>query len=410
MSKSCYVEHCNKEVSSFCTTCEINKYMCTDHVGQHIIQAKSHQIEALFLSLSPIKLECFRSKMSLYISYISKVKSNLCNATETLHNLIESQHAKVLVKLEDLESKINSIINSSESGKICETELFDMISNVKIPEEAVIFKNIKGLNEEINIFYNQELFKNLSSENSIFLFSDSRRLVGIDLITLKSKVISEKKKIAAWPQCCKINDRTFFFNGGWGSEAVGCTDIFYIDENRFEPKPESYLRWGGACVNHKDKIYIFGGSPACSGQSDLSNYLDLETNQWNDICKLPKASYANTATVLDGQILITGMLLSGVYVYENDAYTQIVNINDEANKIIFERWVITGKSFYEKRSDESKEWVEIPTAYGWKGNYLYTSLIVRRDNYVYMMDNSNELQRFDIEKKKIKKIPLLPVS
>lgn len=372
----------------------------------------------------------FLRKIEKICEELVKMRENIVKKGDELCEIVRNLQKKSVNELLECEFELQAFAIRVEQNVSVNQDRARMIENFKLKVKRT-FLDLNLLKDEIpKVFEIDESIKNISnpfsrqtrrysneakmtkpllSPNSnpklITVKDYTSGLLSINLLTYHTTPLAYSPKI--YPYCCisKISESKYFINGGNdGEHTVGDTYLLDYNNKSYKTLPSSIARDGSGTVYMNERVYVFGGLRSKNDELQLAQYFDLKTSAWNEISPLPKPSGANTASLFNDCILITGYNLSNIYLLNSEIYLSLLKTKENSFKYIFEKWVIDSKTIYELEDLSNNLWTSFNIDKKINIGWLYSFTSVRYRKYIYFLDDINGLMRLHTSEKKLELI------
>ena len=339
-----------------------------------------------------------------YEEYLQNLAKDLISCTNQLIIQINMILRQNLQKIFTQQNNIsNSVYMNALKNKSMDKNLVDFLLSNWFKDQKYDLSKITNIINELNGAFNIDI--NSFNKQSHFdcdeiIFTKDITNGGIwciGLNTLKQEYLDYAPRIGLFSHACKIDKENYFFHGGYiSSKYSGKACKINLKQKTFESFPDGPVKNNAASVLKNNKIYIFGGYNG----SDLASCetFDLKTKQWGLIQNLPKSSRVMMASLCwNNNIILSGYFLSCLYMYNDLVFAKILNLPVNINKIVVENWIFVDKTLYEY--EEIKDGLIIIWSIQNNGLWIYTAF--KKQYFIYFIDASNQLMRFNAKTRKI---------
>lgn len=375
----------------------------------HNPNSKSATLSPSTTTLSLTENSQLSDKIEKILNYLKKSREEIVKKTSIITQNLNQLSKTALNELLEYEFRLLTIQNAANKEKPVKIEELVEIQDFFIPKQ-VMNLNLEPILKELRkifVFNVADLGKPIAKkEYSDMICSRdySEGLISINLNTYEVNSLKFAPKIYPYSMVCRVSDNKIFINGGYdGSNAVTDTFIVDIQNKSYESLPCSVQRDAGGVVLKDNKVYVFGGIERKGVDLDICESFDLTTYEWTRLTPLPKESHANTASLNNDRILVTGFHFGNLLEYQENGFKELITLPGNCMKFIFENWIITSDELLEYNKESSK-WVRYffpsPLKFGW----LYTFSSTRLGKFIYFIDDLNGLLRIDTLEKKIDRI------
>lgn len=374
--------------------------------------------------------EFFLRRIEKICEELMKIKENIVKKGDELCEIVRNLQKKAVNEVLECEFELQAFAIRVEQNVSVNKERAKMIENFKlkigryfldlnkvkdeVPKIFEIDESIKAISNpfsrQTRRYSNEsKVIKPLLSPNSnpklVTVKDYTSGLLSINLLTYHTTPLEFSPKVYPYSNICKISESKYFINGGHNGEStISDTYLLDLSSKSYKSLPESVARDGSGTILMNDKVYIFGGLRNKNDELQLAQYFDLKTSTWNEISQLPKPSGANTASLVNDCILITGYNLSNVYLLNSEIYLVLLKLKENSFKYIFEKWVIDSKSIYELEDLSNNLWTSFSISPTITLGWLYSFTSVRYRKFIYFLDDVNGLMRLNTKEKKLELI------
>lgn len=372
-------------------------------------------------------------KIKTISKHLTSVKSQIVSTSKTLIEFIQSLEKKALNEVLEAEFELNSFLLKVEKKKPIDLDLFQRIEEIKL-EKIRESQNLDEIMENLqNAFKVSEELRNIAEtrkksvrsrksvdsshfvervneslnddEFLIFAKDYESGLVSVDFNSLKESKVGFGPKILPYHILCRISRSRYFISGGYdGEKSTNDSYIFDLGSKTCKKLKSSIERDGAGSVCKDNKVFIFGGIHTNIEDLQLCQYYDISLQTWHELCPLPKKSHANTATLIDDLVILTGFHLNGIYLFDGTSYTNLVSLQENSFKHLFGRWAIDGKTIYKSEDIRHNLWVSFNCEVQLKLGWLCCFSGFRNKKFIYFVEESNGILRLDTEQNKIEVI------
>ena len=408
MEKACFAKDCTREVETCCICRGKATYMCKKHIMKHISLPNEHAILSLLLvSLYPEQVPECLLKFSKTLKYIREVKATFIDHSNKIIKDIEEHTKKLLKIIRDTEKGLLELIGKVCIGKKVNKEQYEITQRLVIPDKVVDLARFDCICESLNTLYDFKLFEQegLVYECEMLISPRDKRaggLFSIDLTTFKSMPLNYAPIIGGGVQATRIDKDSYFFYGGRKYDYSGDIFILNLEKKYYQTYESSTKRAWGAAVYKNGKVHIFGGHDSSKYFSTCKTF-EIETKLWLNIASLPLVLQFPTAAICNNMIIVAGESSDKAYVYENDAFSPILNIPGDYTKMVCEGWIVSKSILYESQSIRNDKWAAYQIT--WNPSYFFMPTSFQKNQFIYFINgDSNDLWRIDTKLKTLAKI------
>lgn len=227
-------------------------------------------------------------------------------------------------------------------------------------------------------------------------------------LSISFELEPENITVGYGPNVIPLCDDVLFVQGGIiNGEFI--SDCFFLDlkTGQFEEKPGGPINGGAAFVRVRENIFIFGGaSMNVYVPVQLSHKFCLESENWDSIADLPKASYNNTcAAISNNTIAIVGQHLENLLYYsiESDKYTEDLALNIQYKILLKNENNLFIVTYDRLKALENGNWVEY--TYECRDSFtIVYSYSLYRNGYIYFVHPPKNVSRLNLETKKVARL------
>jgi Kelch motif len=436
----CFYEGCSKQSEVLCKCSQEGFYYCKDHLKQHLVTGKDHEIQELFFDISASTKHFILSKCLGSIKKCQNIKSKLLKNAKEFYLAVEILQNKIYRQIKTAENKYRAIVSALDK---C-----DRVRTREEPEfiEKVILRNTGTGNYswedwEINENLYQMSFlelekvkKNLENKKTIqdlldeqtpipepiepdtlkkfmyFFKPSTSDLIEINLHThnFSSKRLKDSNPIGSKAIICPISETEYFVYGG-GERSIRDGYILSTLNLSLTPKVSSTPRHSAGSVYCNEKVYIFGGHNT-EKILDTAAAFNLGTNRWETLAPMPSPSSCTSSGVLKSVMPVIGFHMDKLYLY--NWHTNMYTIGNDAfilnsHKILCcddnSMHVICNKEL--RFTANLKDWETFSLAKNsLPDKWGLMSCVVHKSYYFYFLYNDWVLRRLDTKKKIVEQV------
>ena len=363
------------------------------------------------VKLNHSEFDDFHSKVLKIQKYFENLRNQIVDSASSLIQQINKQSKLALNNLIEYEFEILTLQNSAKRGKSIKHEKISKILRFFIPTQVEKL-HTEEVSKEIQKLYDlkvEDLSKPALKRSAYELICAKdyiSGLISIDLSTFQVNPIKFAPKVYTYSTVIPITNKKIFINGGYtGSASVTDTFIVDLDKRSYERIPSTVRRDAAGIVMKENKVFVFGGIEKRESSLEICECFDLETSRWSQLPKLPYASCANTATLVENRIFLLGLQCDNLLEYDdlNGEFRNIIPVPKDCMKFVFENWVITPEEIMEFDVADIR-WKRYCFPAKLNFGWLFSFSCARVEKYFYFIDDVNGLLRLDTEQKKIDKI------
>ena len=380
----------------------------------------------------PESLKLTQKTKSISKQLIS-LKSQIVSTSKTLIEFIQGLEKKALNEVLEAEFELNSFTLKVEKKKPIDLELFKRIKEIKLEiikespnlDEAMeTLQKAFKVSEELKMIaesrkksvrsrksidsspFVEKVDESLNDDEFLVFAKDYESgLVAVDFNTLKERKVAFGPKILPYHILCRISRSRYFISGGYdGEKSTDDSYIFDLGSKTCRKLRSSIERDGAGSVYKDNKVFIFGGIHTNVEDLQLCQYYNISLQTWHELSPLPMKSHANTASLIDDLVILTGFHLNGIYLFDGSCYSNLVSLQENSFKHLFGRWAIDGKAIYKSEDISNNLWVSFNCEVQFKLGWLCCFSGFRNKKFIYFVEESNGILRLDTEQNKIEVI------
>ena len=415
MFKACFLDNCTEEVIFVCNCSGKSTYCCKTHQATHCLESTDHHIKPLLIVIPQAQYPELINHINTILESVKKIQLDLVTISDNLISKIIGLTKSSLNHIRETEKFLILFYAKLLSRKMVNTEEYDLLKTLNLTNTVPNIENILHITQEIsklfqiNFLSNTQLESEATEFESDMIIAPIDRTTGglfsIDLNTFSFDLIDYAPCIGGGVQAARIDQDLYFFYGGMKPGYNGEVFILNTNQKNYQTYPPSSILGYGGTVYKQGKVYIFGGTDdsTTAVPLDTCKAFDIATSTWNTVQSLPAPLLFGTAAVINKKIMVTGYSFESVYVYENNAYTQVLNTEGCGFKILCAGWVITGRGLYENKGGNNDVW-EVYVSH-WGEEVLWMPVSFKKGKFIYFVNgNSNDLWRIDTQEKIIEKV------
>lgn len=328
--------------------------MCLEHLVLHQMTNSSHKYISVSLNSCKESNECLLRTLVNYYGYCGILRKKVTSEARLLIEKIGNATDLALLQLQTMEKTILSHINLLSIKRQPESSIEDSLHSLtflplsalekKIQDDfkyPLIVSTTRNLLVQIHELFKFEYIKypfQLDTDKNLYYFQEgTSNLVAFDVERQSAQTVKINQNFQKGHAAtvCYVSKGKVFYGGGFYNNQT-LKRYFLIDTEKFSVTalPDGRGRkQAGSCVRFP-YIFIFGGSEGDRAMKFCDKF-NLETLKWEVFAELP---YESDTCVIDfaGKILVTGGLLTGVYVFDcdNNVYIEVLGNLPKAHKFL----------------------------------------------------------------------------